>query len=115
MKDLTQIRKEIDAIDSQILALYEKRLGLAEDVANYKIANHKAVFDKVREEEKLNVADAQREQTLNTIVYSVFSGAKRYHAGRVCGTQTNGRELTVREAMSEALIPCPDCSPPVVQ
>lgn len=58
MKDLTQIRKEIDVIDSQILALYEKRLGLAEDVANYKIANHKAVFDKAREEEKLNVLTA---------------------------------------------------------
>lgn len=53
MKDLLDIRNEIDDIDRQILSLYEKRLGLAEDVATYKIANHKAVFDKVREEEKL--------------------------------------------------------------
>lgn len=53
MKDLKDIRIELDEIDAQILALYERRLDLAEDVAVFKAANHKAVFDKVREEEKL--------------------------------------------------------------
>lgn len=55
----------------------------------------------------------EREAVLNTIVYAVFSHANRYHAQRVCGNQTNGRELTVQQAMLEALSPCPDCNPPV--
>lgn len=57
--------------------------------------------------------DAQREEILNTTVYAVFRNAQRYHSQMVCGTQTNGRALTVREAMLEALSPCPDCNPPV--
>jgi hypothetical protein len=57
--------------------------------------------------------EAEREQVLNTTVYAVFRNAQRYHAQMVCGTQSNGRALTVREAMLEALSPCPDCNPPV--
>ena len=55
----------------------------------------------------------EREKVLNTTVYAVFRNAQRYHSQMVCGTQTNGRALTVREAMLEALSPCPDCNPPV--
>ena len=65
-------------------------------------------------DEQLEQRKAQeKEEVLNTIVYAVFSHAQRYHAQRVCGNQSNGRELTVREAMLEALSPCPDCNPPV--
>ena len=57
--------------------------------------------------------EARREEVLNTIVYCVYRNAQRYHAQMVCGTQSNRRALTVREAMLEALSPCPDCNPPV--
>ena len=50
---------------------------------------------------------------MNTIVYSVYSGAVYYHATTVCGNQSNRRELTVAEAMSEGLGACPNCNPPV--
>ncbi|MDD6194496.1 MAG: prephenate dehydratase [Lachnospiraceae bacterium] len=53
MKDLMKIRQEIDAIDREMVSLYQKRMGLAEDVAAYKIANHKNVYDKEREQQKL--------------------------------------------------------------
>ena len=53
MKDLSEIRCDIDAIDRQIVSLYEQRMGLAAEVAEYKIANHKNVYDKAREDEKL--------------------------------------------------------------
>ena len=69
--------------------------------------------DLLTEEQKLLSQEAEREEILNTVVYAVFNGAQRYHAQRVCGTQSNNRELTVREAMMEALSPCPDCNPPV--
>ena len=55
------------------------------------------------------------EEIYDTIVYSVYgSEAVYYHATKVCRTQTNGRELTVRDALREGLEPCPNCNPPTV-
>lgn len=56
---------------------------------------------------------AEQEAILNTTVYSVYSNAKYYHASEVCGTQSNRRALTVREAMNEGMGACPNCNPPV--
>lgn len=65
MKDLTEIRKEIDDIDSRIIKLYEKRMQLTTEVAEYKISNGKAVLDKKREQEKLERAEMQVEDEKN--------------------------------------------------
>ena len=51
--DLNEIRKEIDEIDAGIVDLYEKRMVLCKNVAEYKIQNNKKVLDKAREEEKI--------------------------------------------------------------
>ena len=69
--------------------------------------------DLMTEEEKLEEADEANKALLSQVVYSVFSGAKYYHVAKVCEHQTNGRELTLREAMREGLAPCPNCNPPV--
>ena len=53
MKDLSVCRQEIDEIDRQITGLFEKRMLVAADVAEYKRMTGKAVFDKAREDEKL--------------------------------------------------------------
>ena len=45
MKDLLDIRKEIDGIDRQIVELFENRMVLTTQVAEYKISTGKAVFD----------------------------------------------------------------------
>ena len=49
--DLQESRKQIDEIDRQIVELFEKRMDVAANVADYKIATGKAVFDKEREEQ----------------------------------------------------------------
>lgn len=69
--------------------------------------------DLLTEEQKLDEANQANEAILNTVVYSVFHEARYYHREKVCGHQTNGRQLTVREAMKNSLAPCPDCNPPV--
>ena len=51
--DLSTLRNEIDRIDSQLVQLYEQRMEICSQVAEYKIENGKKVFDKTREEEKL--------------------------------------------------------------
>ncbi len=53
MKDLKLIRDDIDAIDRQIVELYEKRMDLTTQVADFKISTGKQVFDAEREIAKL--------------------------------------------------------------
>lgn len=54
MRDLLELRDEIDGIDSEIVTLYEKRMQISQEVAEFKISTGKPVFDKVREQSKLN-------------------------------------------------------------
>ena len=51
--DLLDLRNQLDGIDAQIVELYEKRMGICKQVAEYKISTGKKVFDKQREMEKL--------------------------------------------------------------
>jgi len=56
--DLLELRDKIDVIDKQIVDLYEERMDICKQVAEYKIENGKKVFDKVREEEKIRKVQA---------------------------------------------------------
>ena len=51
--DLSELREQIDVIDARIVALYEQRMDLCRQVAEYKINTGKKVFDRQREAEKL--------------------------------------------------------------
>lgn len=53
MKDLLDLRTQIDTIDRQIVELFEERMKLSAEVAQYKISTGKKVFDKERERSKL--------------------------------------------------------------
>ena len=55
MTDLLECRKEIDVIDKEILRLFEKRMKVCEDVAEYKIHTGKKVLDPKREQDKIEV------------------------------------------------------------
>lgn len=88
--------------------LYEQKLAKVEEAGG-------TARDLMTEEEKLEQANAENEAIYETVVYSVYgSDAVYYHATKVCKTQTNGRELTVRDALREGLQPCPNCNPPTV-
>ena len=49
MLDLGKIRDEIDATDDEIVRLFQHRMALTAEVAQYKIETGKAVFDAERE------------------------------------------------------------------
>lgn len=51
--DLLELRGQLDGIDEKIVALYEERMAISSQVADYKIETGKKVFDREREEEKL--------------------------------------------------------------
>lgn len=51
--DLKDLRKEIDAIDEELVKLFCQRMDVAGRVANFKKANNLPVLDASREEAKL--------------------------------------------------------------
>ena len=53
MLDLNVIRENIDGIDKQLVELFEERMRLCEEVADYKIETGKKVLDPAREKQKL--------------------------------------------------------------
>lgn len=59
MRDLLELRNEIDDIDNKIVELYEKRMHISTEVAEYKIQTGKKVFDKEREDSKLNALESK--------------------------------------------------------
>ena len=71
--DLLEIRDQIDGIDKEIVELFEKRMQLSADVAEYKISNNKAVLDPQREKEKLNTLEHYASNSFNRVgVYELF-------------------------------------------
>lgn len=63
--DLAESRKEIDGIDAEIVKLFEQRMKVAANVADYKLATGKAVFDKEREMDKIKNLKGMAESEFN--------------------------------------------------
>ncbi|MCM1144391.1 MAG: prephenate dehydratase [Blautia sp.] len=64
--DLMELRKQIDEIDEQIVQLYERRMDISSQVADYKIETGKKVFDKTREDEKLQKVKSMTHNDFNS-------------------------------------------------
>ena len=54
MRELTELRADLDALDTELVRLFEKRMGIAREVAEYKIAHHMNVLDASREQQVLD-------------------------------------------------------------
>lgn len=54
MRELSEIRKDIDVLDNKLLDLFLKRQALSQEVAEYKYIHGMSVFDASREQEKLH-------------------------------------------------------------
>jgi chorismate mutase/prephenate dehydratase len=74
MIEIEDSRKKIDEVDQKLLELFEYRMSLAMDVAEYKSSMGKPVYDPVREKEKLESLEALTKNDLNkTAVVDLFS------------------------------------------
>lgn len=71
MRDLTEIREDINEVDTQMRALYLKRMSLAQEVAKSKEQTGDQIFKPEREEEilKLRATDMDDELRLKYISY----------------------------------------------
>lgn len=51
--DINELRTQIDSVDRQIIELFQQRMAISEDIANYKQASSKPIYDPERERKKL--------------------------------------------------------------
>ncbi|MDF2943242.1 MAG: hypothetical protein K0S01_2100 [Herbinix sp.] len=73
MVDLQESRKKIDEVDEKLVELFEYRMQLAMDVADYKRSVGKPIYDSEREEEKLKALAALTKHEFNkTAVADLF-------------------------------------------
>ena len=49
MKELVELRLELDQLDREIVSLFERRMGISRQVAQYKLAHDLPVLDTSRE------------------------------------------------------------------
>lgn len=73
MKDITELRAEIDAVDSQIIELFRQRMEISEGVAAYKQAVGKPIYDPERERRKLVKIAKEAGPDLRTGAIMLFS------------------------------------------
>jgi len=71
--ELTELRTEIDVIDRELIALLERRMDVAADIAAYKQARGLPVRDAPRETQKLASVRAQCRPATADAIASVFA------------------------------------------
>ena len=78
MKSLEESRAAIDAVDREIVRLFEQRMELCRDVARYKIGHGMQVLDRSREEKVLQsraamLADPHWADSVRTLFEAVMA------------------------------------------
>lgn len=81
--DLQEIRKQLDSIDTEFVRLFEKRMKLCADVAEFKIRTGKAVYDPKREQEKIaavrEMADGEfMKEAVGELFLQMMALSRRY-------------------------------------
>ncbi|MBO2516462.1 MAG: chorismate mutase [Clostridiales bacterium] len=69
---ISEARKEIDALDEQIIALLEKRMALAVLIGKEKKAAGKPLRDEAREDEILRRIEKLADRPYDTAIQSVY-------------------------------------------
>nr|WP_314465746.1 prephenate dehydratase [uncultured Clostridium sp.] len=81
--DLLEIREQLDGIDREIVELFEKRMRLSGEVAEFKIETGKPVYDKEREMQKIDsvtgmVEDGFMKQAVSELFTQMMTISRHY-------------------------------------
>lgn len=108
--DLSDARRRIDAIDREIVELFERRMHIVEDVAAYKQATGKAVYDREREAEKIAAALEYAEDEFKQFIPPLFGLIMEM--SRACQHRLlqDGPAAPLPEAVPEASAALPDAA-----
>ncbi len=99
MIDLAESRESIDRIDKQIVELFEERMKVAGDVAEYKRNTGKKVFDPERELQKLETLGAMattgfNERAIQELFSQIMSISRKYQYSLLTEQNEKFEELT---------------------
>lgn len=95
MKELQELRQELDQLDREIVSLFEKRMAVSRQVAQYKLAHGLPVLDQGREKQVIAsreamLTDASLAPSLRTLFDLIMSLSRR------------AQENIIREARGDA-------------
>lgn len=83
--ELTDYRAKIDAIDNDIVRLFQERMAVAAEIAQYKEANGLPIFQPAREREKLAQVSAMAQEDMQSylrVLYSLLFELSRTYQGK---------------------------------
>lgn len=101
MKDITELRAEIDAVDSQILELFRQRMEISEGVAAYKQAVGKPIYDPERERQKLVKIAKEAGPDLRTGAIMLFSTL--FELSSAHQMKTMGKHTDLADSVADAI------------
>ncbi len=108
--DLKDYRQQIDAIDAELTRLFQERMHVAGNIADFKKANGLPVLDKSRERQKLNALVGEAEEPLKSyvhVLYSLIFELSRSYQQRLISEQT-----PLQKRIGEAVENTPRLFPP---
>lgn len=112
MPELSELRQQIDEIDSQIFCLFSERAKVSESVAAHKRANGMRVFDPARERSKVADAAARVPEDLATyaqVLMELLMEASRARQHELLGDAQDCSTLAMIDAARAAT---PELFPP---
>ena len=106
--ELTDIRKEIDAVDEKLVELFSQRMALAQQVADYKKENNLPIYVPAREREKLKEVAAQAGENAPyaKVLYSTI-----FELSRGCQAMRNGSISPLYDRITKAMNETPNLFP----
>ena len=110
--ELNEIRKEIDKIDEELVALYKKRMSICAEVAEYKRANNMPVLDTSRERNLLSkvseLSGSEFEEYTRTL-YSTILDLSRAYQSKILGN-TSKLYSSIETAINDTPKLFPECA-----
>ena len=107
--NIDELRNEIDSIDSQLIGLFEKRMNVAKEIAQYKSENSLPVADKGRERDVLNrvtsCVSPEIEDYARSLYITVFELSRSYQKKLL------GKKSALAEKIENALENSPETMP----
>lgn len=105
MRDLKEIRADIDRIDNEMIKLFNERMNCAKDVGIYKQANGIPVFNEERENEILDTVEKKGGEygSHARLLYSNIMELSRALQHNIVGS---GKALKSEIAQADNVLPC---------
>ncbi len=107
--DLQQLRDQIDGIDDQIKALFEQRMAVAAQVADYKRAHGLPVLNRTREREILSRMTAGQQPPLDSytrmLFNTLFDMSRSYQAAQLAQASPLAQQIDAALQTSPRKLP----------